>query len=297
MKNHKTQGGTELLLEGLSKYVDLSGVNMILSNCFDGNIKEGKPNILWEHMDVDQDFVQNIKNQQFTSRLDALVFVSGWQYGQYLGMNIPMDKSHMIRNAIEPLEYKPKGDKIKLIYASTPFRGLNLLLDVFEEMDRDDIELDVYSSTIIYGDGFAREVGDQFEPLFQRARDMKNVNYMGYAPNSEVRKAMQDSHILAYPSTFRETSCLVAMEAGAAGCQIVTTNYGALPETTAGFGTLVPLSTDARKFKNDYREALEYAIDNRNEDDLKFQSEYFNKMYTWERRAPEWERLLDKLSR
>lgn len=275
--------------------MDLSGVNMILSNCFDSNIDPSKPNILWEHMDVDQDFVQNIKSPQFTNKLDALVFVSGWQYGQYLGMSIPMDKSHMIRNAIEPLDYKAKDGKTKLIYASTPFRGLNLLLEVIEEMDRDDIELDVYSSTIIYGDGFAKEVGDKFEPIFDKAREMKNVNYHGYATNDVVRKSMQDAHILAYPSLFRETSCLVAMEAGAAGCQIVTSNYGALPETTSGFGTLVPLSADAKKFKADYRKALEYAIDNRDEDEMKFQSEFFNKMYTWERRVPEWERLLDSL--
>lgn len=293
----KTMGGTELLLEGLTRHVDLSDVNVILSNCFDSNIKEGKPNILWEHMDVDQDFVQNIKNPQFTEKLDALVFVSGWQYGQYLGMGIPMDKSHMIRNAIEPLEYQAKEGKTKLIYASTPFRGLNLILEIFEEMDRDDLELEVYSSNIIYGAGYAKEVGNKFDGLFEKAANMKNVNYHGYASNDVVRKAMQESHILAYPSVFRETSCLVAMEAGAAGCQIVTSNYGALPETTAGFGTLVPLSASARKYKDDYRRALEHAIDNRNEDEMKYQSEYFNKMYTWERRIPEWQRLLNEVTK
>lgn len=291
----KPMGGTEILLNNLNKYVDLSQVNVIPSASYHEVLDPIKPNILWQHMDVDQPIVANMRERSFTDKLSSLVFVSGWQYGQYLGLNIPLDKTEIIRNAIEPIEYLPKPEKKKLIYASTPYRGLDLLLDVFEDMGRDDVELDVYSSVVIYGDEFIKEVGSQFDPLFDRARNMKNVNYHGYGTNEEVRKAMQEAHILAYPSIFRETSCLVAIEAGAAGCQLVTTNYGALPETTSGFGTMIPLANSVPKLKADYRAALEYAIDNRDENLQKYQSDFFNRMYSWEARVPEWERLLDKV--
>jgi glycosyltransferase involved in cell wall biosynthesis len=102
---------------------------------------------------------------------------------------------------------------------------------------------------------------------------------------------------MAYPSIFKETSCLAIIEAAAAGCEVVSTYYGAIPETTAGFATLVPMGATIESMKARYKEALLHAIDNLNQEKLKKQSDYFNAMYSWETRLPEWERLLAKLSR
>ena len=53
---------------------------------------------------------------------------------------------------------------------------------------------------------------------------------------SELLKEM---HIYAFPSIWVETSCISAIEAMGAGCEIVTTNLGALYETCTPFGKLV----------------------------------------------------------
>ena len=86
-----------------------------------------------------------------------------------------------------------------------------------ELIERDDIILDVYSSTKIYGDAFDLQNKKQFKPMFDKIDSLKNVNNMGYKPNLQVIDAMQDTHIYAYPSIWEETFCISAIEAMAAG--------------------------------------------------------------------------------
>jgi len=176
-----------------------------------------------------------------------------------------------------------------------------VLLDAFELLGRDDIELDVYSSTVIYGDFFHTSYGGQFTWLFDRAKQMKNVNYMGYVSNAGVRKALQSAHIFAYPSMFEETSCISAIEAGAAGCQMVTSNYGALYETCAQWATYVPYNPDRKQMAIDYARVLNTAIDNYwsddNQEKLVSQVEYYNRFWTWDYRITEWRDLFDRISK
>jgi glycosyltransferase involved in cell wall biosynthesis len=129
---------------------------------------------------------------------------------------------------------------------------------------------------------------------------MPGVNYKGYSTNDDIRKAMQEAHILAYPSIFEETSCLVMIEAGAAGCDMVTTNLGALYETGAQYAKMIGMQSDRDILVRNYATALNEAIDSywdkSNQKTLKEQSDYYNKFYSWELRSKEWNTLFDKIS-
>jgi glycosyltransferase involved in cell wall biosynthesis len=244
-----------------------------------------------------------LENPYFIKSVDAQIYVSHWQYEKFRQVyKVPTDNSYVIKNAINNIEFikKPKNEKIKLVYISTPWRGLDVLIKSFEMLNRDDVELDVYSSVIIYGDGFASAVGDRYEELFKKAKSTKNINYKGYASNEEIIKSLQESHIFAYPSTFEETSCLSMIEAGAAGCELVTTDLGALFETGSEYAKMIPMQYNKIALVEKYTKVLNESIDNywnkENQNRLKEQSDFYNKYYSWEKRKDEWNALLEKVS-
>lgn len=302
----KPSGGTEILLDGLYKHTKISeyqDINLILSNPFMSKVNNNKKNLLWQHLNYnDESVAPGYKNIDFIKSVDSFVYVSNWQYEKYRWLfNISPENSYVIKNAIEPIEFinKPK-DKIKLIYTSTPFRGLDVLLESFMLLDRDDIELDVYSSTLIYGTDYQKYHAGIWDHLFEKAKNIKNVNYIGYADNNEVKEALKKSHIFAYPSTFEETCCLAMIEAGAAGCKMVTTNLGALYETGSEYARMLPFTSDKDSLIKIYANILNEEINNywsySVQEKLKKQSDFYNSNYSWDLKSKEWNRVLDKIT-
>lgn len=300
------KGGTEILRDGLYKHTNISqheDINIVLCTPNYKNIKFTKKNVLWQHLSYSDESLEPMKDPAFMKAIQASVYVSNWQIEKFRYLfQIPTENSYVIKNAIEPIEFieKPKDGKIKLIYTSTPFRGLSVLLDVFEMLNRDDIELDVYSSTAVYGTGYQNHHAGIWDDLFERAKNMKGVNYMGYAENDKIHKALQQSHIFAYPSTFEETCCLAMIEAGAAGCDMVTTNLGALYETGSEYAKMIPVRNNTKDLANVYAVALNEAIDGywdkSNQERIKEQSDFYNKYYNWELRAKQWNRFFEEVS-
>ncbi len=128
----------------------------------------------------------------------------------------------------------------KLAYASTPFRGLDVLLDVFPRIRAacPDAELDVFSSMQVYG-WTAADDQREFSALYEKAQQ-PGVNLVGTLPQLALADRLQQARVLAYPNHYAETFCIAAIEAQAAGCAVVTTQLGALPQTVGEGGICIP---------------------------------------------------------
>ena len=138
---------------------------------------------------------------------------------------------------------------------------------------------------------------DKYQHIFARCRATDSVEYVGAVDQPSLARALAETTCLAYPNTFAETACIAVMEAMAAGCVVVTSDLGALPETTAGFARLVePPARPAehvRRFADAVlRELLERRADADAEARLRAQVDYMNSVNTWEARAGEWARWL-----
>ena len=295
--------GSENQLRLLLKYLpdeSFKDINLILNNANHDLIEKDKINVLWMHHFVNQKEAENLGSKHFVNKLDWIVFNSSWNFEKHVyQFKVPESKSVVIKNAIEKIDFKEKPkDKISLIYHTTPWRGLVHLLKIFKNLNLKNVELNVCSSTIIYGKKFDSSLEKTYKTIFDECKNAKNVNYFGFLENKKIIELLKKMHIFAHPSIWHETSCVSAIESMAAGCEIVTTNLGALYETCSPFGTFVNFDRNFDNLEKRYSKVLLNSIknywSNENQKKLKLQRETINATYSWDVRSTEWKNFFNE---
>ena len=304
--NNESLGGSENQLRLLLKHLpdeSFKDINLILNNTNHDLIEKNKINVLWMQHFVNQEEAKNLGSKDYVNKLDYIVFNSNWNFEKFqYQFKIPESKSLVIKNAIEKIDFheKPK-DKINLVYHTTPWRGLIHLLKVFKRLNLQNTELNICSSTIIYGKKFDSILGKKYENIFEECKNTKNVNYLGFVENNKIIELLKNMHIYSFPSIWPETSCISAIEAMAAGCEIVTSNLGALYETCTPFATFVGFDSNFDNFEKKYQKALENSVKNfwskENQKKIRFQQEIINLTYSWNVRSKEWISFLEEARR
>lgn len=300
-------GGTELIALRMIDTIDHELLNKV--NIIHSRVRKlpdnGKPNILVLHdlpLDPESQFLKLKENLNLFSKI---VCVSNWQLQMYHSyLNLPYSKSIVINNGIFPIESDIAKfnniEKIKLIYHTTPHRGLEILIPCFVKLAEihKDITLDVYSSFEIYG---WKQRDSIYQTLFDIAKTHPQINYHGTVSNEVVREALKDTHIFAYPSIWLETSCLCLIEAMSASNIILSSNIGALPETSMGFTELYQFNENKEQHVNIFYNKLNNIInDVRNKkynlENIKIQKQRTDYNYNWVKKlVPQWEQLIKEI--
>ena len=297
----QARGGTELIAEGMIKYVDpdlLKKYQIIHSRV--RNLDPNKKRIFVAHDlpgDPESNFLANGGFNQF----EKLVFVSNWQMQKYIEYySIPWYKCAVINNAIDPLGFrnpKDENDPIKLVYHTTPHRGLDILSQVFDKISEQDknVTLDVYSSFSLYG---WKEQDEHFKSIFDALKANPAITYHGAIPHEELIEKLPTYDIFAYPSTWPETSCISLLEAMSAGLICVHSNYAALFETSMGLTEMYQYQDNKRDHAKIFGSTLLKVIDvfrgapEMIEDATLFQSTIINAKHSWSYIASRWNDLL-----
>ena len=245
---------------------------------------------------------EHLKNGGW-NKFDKLVFVSHWQQEQYnIFLGVPYHVGIVLKNAIEPFEIKDINrdpNNINLIYFSTPHRGLNILSYVFDQISKeyDDVFLNVYSSFDLYG---WDERDKHYENLFEDLKSNPKVSYNKSVSNQEIRKILLENDILAFPSIWAETSCLVLIEAMCAGLECVHPNFAALTETSLGLTNSYQFNEILHDHANIFKQQLISVIESvklkkQNGIYNKDKHNFINSKYSWSNRSQEWITLLESL--
>ena len=296
-------GGTELSKRCLDQFLDkeITKEFQIIPSRF-RELEQDKIRIYWLHDLADDPEIIKNKEESFRDNFHKFVFVSNWQQNDFfkkLEIIPDGEKYCVIENPIKPLNLVEKSkDKINLIYFSTPQRGLSILIPVFEELVKkySNIHLNVFSSFKIYG---WDSVDDQFKPLYDRIKNHPNMTYHGYVENSELRKYVENSHILAYPSIWEETSCRVLIESMSAGLMCVHPNLAALPETCGGLTSMYQFDADpnrhAKIFYDNLNNSIEQVLKDETQNYLKFVKLYADNKFSLDKIGNMWDYTLRNL--
>ena len=264
--------------------------------------------ILWCQHNADQPAVKDLADPAAHDAWDAFVHVSEWQAEGYRrAFGVKPERTTIIGNAISPVfeNLYPRPDTIAsqkpwppvLCYTSTPFRGLDVLLEAFPRIRAaiPGTTLKVYSSMNVYG---VPAEQDTYAPLYERCRTTEGIEYIGSLPQPALAQEMKNATCLAYPNTFAEGYCISVLEALAAGCVVITSDLGALRTTTAGFGHLLVPSPDKIEHATQFADLAVRVLNQSRSSPvehaqrLEKQVRHVTQTGTWAVRAREWHEWL-----
>jgi glycosyltransferase involved in cell wall biosynthesis len=297
-----SQGGTESVKRGLAERLPAGLADDFQIICSRvRNIEEDKIRVYWLHDLPEDPETNHLKDITSRNRFHRLVFCGNWQYSRFqLVANVPYDlQSVVIETPIDPFpEVKKEFDTIRLVYSSTPQRGLGILVPVFEKLAEryKNIHLDVFSSFKIYG---WADADKQFEPLYDRIRNHPQMTYHGFQPNDVVREHLLKAHIHSYPSTWLECNSRSVIEAMSAGLLCVHPNYGGLTDTSGGLNMMYQGDENAQTHAKAFYYALDHAIEivekESTQNYLKLVKMYADTRYNWSKITNQWVTLLEGL--
>lgn len=207
---------------------------------------------------------------------------------------IPDEKYVVTSNGIESINFDlsdtaPERKRHSFIYASSADRGLERILELWPKIHKKwkDATLDIY-----YGLDVMQKVHghipqvQEFMGLITKLSDQPGITWKGRIGQKALAEEYKKHQFWFYPTDFKETFCITALEAQAAGCIPLTTNVGAVKER-------VP-----EEFRLDWKNGSEFLtklveLDNMYglEPPKKLRKEALS--YTWDKVAEQWVSLVD----
>ena len=286
----------------LPNSVNLKDCNLIILPGREDEIRKYTKNIVWCHVPSYKMPTRVSKyffDPEILPHVDMFLVQSEF-HKKDLAEHFDIDESkfYIVNNQFTPIQYKEKSkNKVNFMYTSQNSRGLDVLLKAFDKIKDKNITLTVHCcecEDCLISEDLSYESRLILE---KRNRIINNQ----YSSKEVYIETLNRAHVYAYPCTFEETACIAVMEAMSAGVKIVTTDAGALPETTGGFAKIInnypildlEIKELNKKMVKIFVKEMKKAIKEirKNKFDPTPQIEYINKRFSKDNATKQWMEL------
>jgi len=241
--------------------------------------------------------------------IDRYFLIGAWQQRGFMdAFDFDRQKLTLTRNGVdlELFHDPPPRRRNKLVYINTPFRGLDVLLQLFPFIRQavPEAELHLYTGMSLYGSDYSA-ADRQLENLYSQARQLPGVFLSEPRPKAELARELMSARLALYPSHFNECCSIASLESQAAGTPMVTSALAGLNDTIVHNRTGILVEIDNPELKS---HSQKYQVNFLNQivrlmrDDLAWQQlseqamQAIAERYTWKMIAAEWETELYSLS-
>lgn len=247
---------------------------------------QAQARILWIHDDINVAYLEGEDPMRLP--IDRIFAISRWQRDEWSSRyGISPENFFLTRNGVDISIFQPgeKRMRTRLIYANRPNRGLDVLLELFPNIRQRVPEAELHIFT------YSLPNDNKEDPILKKAQQ-PGVYLRGSLNKASLAKEMAMARLMVYPSTFRETSCIAAIESQSAGTPVVASMLAALPETVLDgiSGRLVPGDPRTTAFGRSFIETVVTLLN----DDAEWQRlsqgarSRCEKVYDWRVVAGEW---------
>ena len=286
--NKSRQEAPNLIIDNINNfypYAEIADI-ILLNRYVPPSIMDfiGKKKVFYmAHDAYDQPNVKWLMNANAEQYLNKIICVSEWQKNTFIRyMRVSPDKLTVLGNPIIYSLYQgyTERDPNKLVFTSIPYKGLNVLPDLFNEIcirsKNDKLHLHVYSSFELYN---RIQEDESYSNMFKNLMRTKDVYLYKPIPMNQLAFIFKSASLNLAPSTYHETFGRVFVESAASGCLTVAMNNGANKEIIGDNGFVLDYS-------NIYNnEAFNYFVDKTCE---LLESDLYSKRVKAEREMKKW---------
>jgi len=226
---------------------------------------DSKLKFLWSEDDMNEGGLQTIAGNQFLqNRLDTILVISNHSYNDI--KRVISTPLFLMRNGYREDWIEDSNSVIRreaiAVYSSTPFRGLDVLAEVWPKIYEGCMKFGIAPELRTYTGMALYQQADRpaEKQLYEYLSKLPKVTQFGPIPQRKLYEELKKARVMLYSNHFLETGAMAVLEALANGVWVVTTDLGALGEQVKDGKNGFLISGNAHS--SDYKEKfIEKAID------------------------------------